>query len=533
MIKLLIVEDEQATREGLLQYVPWSELGVDQIKDASDGLEALQICTHYKPDIVLTDVKMPQMDGIQLAMKLRISYPDCKILFLSSYADKAYLKSAIQLHALDYLEKPVNIEELQAHIRRAVSDCNEEQKQRLKDSDREQLLIDSLPLLKEKFALQLISKPLGAEEALAGLSAFGKPIPEHAKFVTVLIKLLELTDASLQLVHNSKLPLLEKIESLFATDHRMECFCGFKDMQHMILHVYSERLPQQAQLNELLVLVQQEIQELIAEPLRTFIGVGRPVDRLSLVMESYQTAAVATQRQFFIGYNKIVFYRELHSSAQLELDDSEIDVFSNWIDTEDKDRAIGFVNEKAEQFKALGDALVNDAKNFFFNLLLRLFQAADKRNVPLTAEQRGKDYLWSVIFRFNTLLELEKYTLDQIEKFFELLQRKELGGSIAFHIQKFVTKHLADPQLSIKSIADSLYLTPNYLSLQFKKESGTTINQYMTELRIDRAEELLKDRKYKLYEVASSVGFQDANYFAKTFKKATGLTPSEYREKYS
>lgn len=532
MIKLLIVEDEQATREGLMSFLPWRELGVDQVMDASDGLQALQICTHFKPDIVLTDVKMPHMDGIQLAMRLRTSIPDCKILFLSSYADKAYLKSAIQLHALDYLEKPVNIGELQEHIRKAVIACIDEQNQRLKDSDRDLMLIESLPLLKEKFALLLICKPMEAEEALNHLTSFGKPIPEHASFVTALIKLQELTDASLELLQSSKISFLEKVEEIFAAAG-LQCCCGFKDMQHMILHVYSDNLRTASQLIQPLSSVQGELQAMLDEPLRTFIGVGGIVDSPSKIMESYQTAAVATQRQFFLGYNQIVVYQELDRPGLLQLDDGELEIFSSAIDAENKEQAVAFIHIKVQQLTTSGDTLVNDTKNFFFNLLLRLFQAAERKNVALAEEQRGKDYMWSVIFRFNILFELERYTLDKIDYFFEQLHRKELGGSIAFHIQKHVLKHLANPELSIKSIADALYLTPNYLSLQFKKESGTTINQFMTETRIERAKELLKDRKHKLYEVASNVGFQDANYFAKTFKKATGLTPSEFREKYS
>jgi two-component system response regulator YesN len=532
VIKLLIVEDEQATREGLMSFVPWQELGVDQVMDASDGLQALQICTHFKPDIVLTDVKMPHMDGIQLAMKLRTSFPKCKILFLSSYADKAYLKSAIQLHALDYLEKPVNLDELQEHIRNAVMACIDEQNQRLKDSDRDLMLIESLPLLKEKFALTLISKPMEAEEALTQLVSLGKPIFEHASFVTALIKLQELTDVSLELVQSSKITLLEKVEAIFAADG-LQCCCGFKDMQHMILHIYSDNLRTASQLIQPLSSVQSELQSLLDEPLRTFNGVGGIVDRPSKVMESYQTAAVATQRQFYLGYNQIVVYEELDHPSLLQLDEGELDIFSNSIEAENKDHILAFIHVKAQQLRTSGDTLVNDTKNFFFNLLLRLFQAADKKNVELAEEQRGKDYLWSVIFRFNTLFEVERYTLDKINYFFEQLHHKELGGSIAFHIQKYVLKNLAEPELSIKSIADSLYLTPNYLSLQFKKESGTTINQYITETRIERAKELLKDRKHKLYEVATIVGFHDANYFAKTFKKAIGMTPSEFREKYA
>ena len=117
MIKLIIVDDERVTRESLRDYIPWAELGIESVLTARNGTEALTLFESNRPNIVLTDIRMPKMDGIQLAERLREIEPRCKIVFLSGYADKEYLKRAIQLQATSYVEKPIDREDLLVKIR--------------------------------------------------------------------------------------------------------------------------------------------------------------------------------------------------------------------------------------------------------------------------------------------------------------------------------------------------------------------------------------------------------------------------------
>lgn len=120
-MKLLIVDDEVITREGIIQRLPWSDMGIDQIKQADDGINALEIIKTFDPDIILTDVRMPRMNGIDLAFKLKAVCPDYIIIFMSGYSDKEYLLSAIELKAVSYVEKPIRIKELEKAMKNAIS----------------------------------------------------------------------------------------------------------------------------------------------------------------------------------------------------------------------------------------------------------------------------------------------------------------------------------------------------------------------------------------------------------------------------
>lgn len=130
MIRLMIVDDEEMTRDGLKNSIQWDELGIESVETANNGLTALEKASVFKPDILLTDVKMPKMDGIQLAGHFRMKYPECKIIFLSGYTDKEYLKSAIHLKAMSYIEKPIKLREVISVVKNTIAEINEESKKK-------------------------------------------------------------------------------------------------------------------------------------------------------------------------------------------------------------------------------------------------------------------------------------------------------------------------------------------------------------------------------------------------------------------
>src|SRR5690606_13038198 len=132
LFKLLVVDDESVTRKGLIKHIDWNLLGIHSIEEARDGIEGLEIARSMQPDIIISDIRMPGMDGIDFATQIRKISPECNISFLSGYSDKEYLKAAIHLNVVSYVEKPVNIGELQEAVKKAVELCLENEKKRQK-----------------------------------------------------------------------------------------------------------------------------------------------------------------------------------------------------------------------------------------------------------------------------------------------------------------------------------------------------------------------------------------------------------------
>ena len=155
MIKLLIVEDELITRRGLMRHVPWKKIGVDAVETAENADEAFGICARWQPDIVLSDIKMRGMDGIEMCRQLRSLLPDCQIIFVSSYSYKEYLKAAIELGAIQYVEKPVVLEELIGAVEKGIERIAQIKKQKaLQDS-----YTESMDFLKREALFSLLSTP--------------------------------------------------------------------------------------------------------------------------------------------------------------------------------------------------------------------------------------------------------------------------------------------------------------------------------------------------------------------------------------
>jgi len=170
MIRLLIVDDEDETREGLRDFIPWRDLGVDTVYVASDGREALSLAVDIKPDIVITDIRMYGMDGITFALELRNLMPTCKIIFISGYSDKENLKSAIQLKAVSFIEKPINIDEIKQAVCDAVNMHIEEERIKALKENSDMIMRQTSYLIKQEIALDLIDSHVNPESVLKKLS---------------------------------------------------------------------------------------------------------------------------------------------------------------------------------------------------------------------------------------------------------------------------------------------------------------------------------------------------------------------------
>lgn len=530
MIKLLIVDDEKTTREGLLECVPWKVLGVDNVAAAEDGEAALELSGQMQPDIVLTDIRMPKMNGIELAEQIKRQFPQCKFVFLSGYTDKEYLKSAIQLQAINYIEKPVNIEEVKAVILQTISLCKTEQEKKRLEAELQCKVKESLPLLRERLCLELTTSHHSWESIKQKLDDIKMPDPVSVSCLSILIKLNIEPGRKVEVMHKYRDAIVECI-SRRVEEKALYGLCAFKENEHILLHVFGENAKNPALLRDMLELVKAEVGQLLQLGNKIFIGVGRNVRGVQNIPHSYQTAAIAIQKQFFLGHSYIAFFQDDPGSAY-DFSNDDVQTFFAWIMNEKKLEAELFIKRVVQNLKLHPNTLVNNIKNYFFNILIGLARLAEERCIQWVEPGKKEEYFWDVISKADTVYEIEAYILEKIEIFFQSILEKENKKSIVFSIVKYVKSNYASENLSIGDIANHTFLTPNYLSQVFKKETGKTINQFIMETRIEKAKELLKDRGFKLYEIAGSVGFSDANYFAKIFKNSEGINPSEFRKRY-
>jgi len=528
VIKLLIVDDEKTTRDGLVECIPWKELGVDIVKSAAGGIEALEIAKGFNPNIVLTDVRMPKMDGIELAKRLKLKFPECKVIFLSGYTDKEYLKSAIQLQAINYIEKPVNLEEVKEIIRKTVSLCKREEEKKRTEIGLVNKINESLPLLKEKLCLELTMPILNINTIKTKFDFLNIPFKEQCFCVTVLIKTDDGSENTFA-YRNSGTDLIKTVSRLI--EKEKEYFlCALKEPTLMVIHIFSDNVKDKPYLKKLLSTIKLNIENNSPAGRKLFIAAGSVVSNIKSLNTSYQKAVITLQKQFFLGFGNIVFFTE-DTSPIFNFNKHSINHFLELLKAEKKNESELFVKKIVNEIKLCTNTLVDNIKNYFFNMLMGLSKIADEKNIVIAESEHRQEYFWDVISRAKTLHDIENYLLEKINLFFSAIEEKERSTPIVYSAIRYILNNYSNKNLSIKLIANSVFVTPNYLSLVFKKSTGKTINQFITETRMEKAKELLKDRSIKLYEIASMVGFRDANYFAKIFKKMEGMNPSEYREK--
>lgn len=530
MIKLVIVDDEKITREGLHQYIPWKDLGVDVVEVAGDGYEALEIAERLQPDIILTDVRMPEMNGIELAGKLRELLPQCTILFLSAFADKEYLKSAIHLKALHYLEKPVNREEVKTAIKEAVQAIVAEKGKRAAEMDMRLRLAESSSVFKEKLVLDMTNGQVNPDEIKLYFTTLQLDMPLTGEFVTALIKLDSQTNRLIDMQQKHKERIIKSIEIIF-TDPQIKHLAGFKHADHILIHFYGESIPNSFFSTNLLEQLRNSIEQIIGVKANLFMALGKSVHSISNVRDSYFTAVIALQKQFFIGHNQIVRYEE-ECGMVYELDASLSSKFLEYIKEHEQEEAKAYIKNLNADFRRVTNLQVNAIKNVYFNMLVGLNKFAEQFNITIIEDEHKKDFFWEIITKIPTLTEIEIYLIERIDFVFAKMNMMNNIGENIFYIMQYIGEHFSEESLTIPAIAQNMYLTPTYICKIFKNKTGKTINQYITEVRIEKAKWLLKEEKIKLLEISNRVGYLSPNHFAKTFKKMTGMNPSEFRERH-
>jgi two-component system response regulator YesN len=247
---------------------------------------------------------------------------------------------------------------------------------------------------------------------------------------------------------------------------------------------------------------------------------------------SYRTAVSATAQQFYNSRQRIFYPATFSAGSPPSIDKILLVNFKNHLREDNFESAIALVRDLTDQLAICRDSDLNRVKNIYFQLMLILFEVALERGLIDPFDTKEKTYIWKEIEAKTYLEELSAYVTTSIAN---ILSKLTVSGSVdrkITEIIRFIHKNFADKNLSLQAISAHIYLTPTYLCAFFKKSTGKTINEFITETRITKAKELLKDVQIKLYEVAAAVGFSDVNYFSTLFKRNIGCTPSEFRERY-
>lgn len=527
MIKLLLVDDEPVTRNGLMKHVPWNELGVDTVKDARDGIEAFEIAEHFHPDIIVSDIRMPGLEGIKFCEMIREKYPDCKIIFISGYSNKRYLKAAIEINALSYVEKPININEMKEAVRKAVVLCLENEKKKKDDLNINRVVKENLPLMKRKIVLELVRKKHDTEKILKDLDFINVGFDTDGLFRVLVLKIDTAVGAADEDDHATQDALLDIMGGYLS---HIRHISALKDKNHAIVILSPGKPDIKNELEAFFKNVLCSAKARFGDEIRLFCAVGENAGGLDRIYESYNTAVVTLQKLFYSGYDHMIFPEDTVKAPSF-IDEGVVDAFSRLLTEYRENDAAALVESFCKDLKKHDFEQVNNIKNILFKLALVLFNEAEAMRIDLNESECGSKYLWDIISSFQTLDEIEEYLIGGIRSTFRRTGDLNLQSRTVNEVVKYIRENY-NRDLTVKILAEHVFLTPTYLSYLFKRMTGQTISEYITGTRIEKSKAYLVNKRLKLFEVAKCVGYSDPNYYAKTFKRMIGLNPSEYRDKH-
>lgn len=511
-MKLLIVDDEELTRTGLMTSIDWATLGIEEIFQADDGVNGLEQARLHRPEIILCDVRMPRMDGITMLERLEKLLPDSVPIFMSGYSDKEYLKAAIRLKAVNYIEKPLNPSEVSEAVREAgnlyIQKLHSKRGEALKSmeiSSRMALLL-TLPAFPDLKTVQDFSQELGFS------------IKSSSCFLSFIIRMHLFPE----------LPILEEFHrelSVFLKKRKMSFVHTDKKQQNLICFLFSDRKPSAQTLHELKEFLSQKLSVLG----KYSIAFGDIVTGISKAYQSYASAVILLQSSFFFPENMILTPGSADSSAEafdFSSASPETD-FKEALENGNRTAAEELLEQLKKCFYKSTCYFQNSVKDLYYKLFLSI-ENARKRN--LVSEAPVMESIADTINQCFTFSELHEALVRQTEDFFKNSRESVQEHPTIHLIRSYISQHYMDDTLSVKDISEHVFLSTSYVCTFFKNETGQTLNQYLTEYRMEKAKLLLKDARYRITDISSRVGYSDGNYFGKSFKKHCGLSPSEYRE---
>ena len=516
MHKVLIVDDEIFVRKGLINLLDWSSLQFEICGEAENGVEALNLIKQLTPDLVIVDIRMPVLDGLELILQVNEQGEHQPVfIILSGYPDFSYAQQAFRYNVSDYILKPVNEQELASTLKRIAVTLNQRQ---------------LLSMTREKPLVEMIVESLvqaEPDEQVMTLISNTLELPLASSYIYIIAEVQD------KLAHH-EIDYMPRLLTLLKRYYRLE-------EQPLLVHVrehnqygfivpaprHEERIDEQRTSCMRLL---QHLERGLAAKVALFAG--RKVDHLGRIVHSRASADECLNYRFAAGFNGVfmasellelpLYYfdvdEELHSKLMYGIESCHKEGYASGIDA--------IFTAFQERYFAPG-AVANTVRRIMIATINMIRQlAGDEKELASLEELLN----WQA--KYRNLDQLKQVFLNFVEEAAGYIAEKrgEKGEGNIEKVKKYIDGHYRE-NIYLKGIAADFQMNPIYLGQLFRKNYGVYFNEYLLSLRIEEAKRLLRQTKKRMYEIAEHVGFQNADYFAAQFEKLEKMTPTEYRNR--
>lgn len=527
MYKIMLVDDEASMRNRMLTRIEWEDYGFEIVADAENGIDALENFEQFVPDVLITDIKMPFMDGLELAEKVLENFPLTKIIILTGFDDFEYAKKAINLNVIDYILKPITHDNIVKVLQKTKEKLDEEFEEKGDINRLKEYFEKSYPQMRNYVLHQIVSGRIFGEIADESLEYYNISIGQGPYRVGAIDIKESQTNRGIETRETNKVRLYDIVlsvieERLFGTT--------FAYGDHVIIiFAYDNKTDESDKKLESTIY---EIEQYISKfmPFTVNISIGHKYENIDEISLSYNQALsaldYATQKQ----ENEIVFIWDVEPNSKSAFLD---------IRKSDTTRAIktGSVADITEIIDSIFDDIGRNnikEKDYKLYLLEHVFNIV--KNVNLVSTKSGDDYGQDKIIDFlkesSSLPQLKEWVLDLSRSVISEInkQRDDKNENYTQKALNYIDTHYDDSDMNINKLCKVLYISPTYFCAIFKKNTNSTFTKYLTDVRLEKAKELIAQTDKKNFEIAGLTGFADANYFSYCFKKNVGVSPSQFRE---
>lgn len=539
MLKMIIADDEQIILEGLKESIDWRSFGIEVTGAARNGVEALEMCRSCCADIMITDIKMPGLNGLDLVKEIKKLRPEIKIILISAYEQFDFAQKAISLGVLSYITKPLKKQRVIEEVMKARDLILLERLEKEDKSRLEELYASNLPILREHYHNSLImGKTRLTGDYKKQLDSYEIDVDENNIGVFVcIIDNMEATseeffEKSVQIIH---LRIAEMIRELLPDKYKRTIFQSYNNE---VVTIYNASSDIDETIKDV-TLMAETIKNTMKRETRISVsaGVGRIYPHIKDASLSYQESVKALNYRLVYGNNTVLYISNVEMKemkhANLFIDLSEIlTSVQNVLSTGKAEEVRKLIESKISSLISCKNIPYYYIQQVYCHLLSILLRTIYEMNILPEQLYDTPVHLYGELFKKQTLEDIEKWYGDLVIRACNAInEKKTVRSSYVIDAAVEYIKKNCNKDISLGEVAEHVKLNPSYLSRIFKEETGSQFVEYVRNVKMEMAKELLKSSNKKIYEICEELGYLNVQYFSTVFKNTVGITPLEFKKK--
>lgn len=528
LYNILLVDDEADVLQAMEKKIDWTSLGFCLAGTAENGQEALEMAEQLHIDVVMTDIKMPYMDGLTLCKKLKENYRNMKVVIYSGFDDFEFAREAVHLEAEEYLLKPISSKDMENVFRKIKKKLDEEFDEHRNMNKLYEYYKKSLPAMQEQFVMSVLEGKLTGDRLKNMMEMYELDFNAPNYVVATLYAdatSKEGADKTGQLLnfslHDMTQDYLNERMTFYCINYLDEVILVFMMKEKNEIEKVLYHLDQICKMGSRVLNVQ------------VTAAVGQVCSSLDMLMTSYQEARNAMEYRTIMSGSQVLYIHDIEPSPQDSVSFMDYD-FQNLV----RAVKIGDRAETDEAIQSFMDSIRNSAitPNQYQLICMELSTELMKigRSYKLRTKQifgAGEHIPWQELYKHLSVDELESWLREICNNLRHTIRHERSDSTIRLTEQAkiYIEEHYKENDLSADTLCRHLNVSAAYFSTIFKKEVGLSFVAYLTKIRLEHAVELLRTTEDKTYVIAEAVGYTEPNYFSYVFKKQYGISPSKYR----